>query len=152
MHLPARAVIGITAIIALLIAAINLNIYFVDYLPSCHFGGDQQTRLSSRLGQYLGTLDDLTRAYLVTDGSVEAGTHPSLDFLSGGIEVINVYNPVNDTAFEVTGPTAFIAVIDREAELASVVNTYPGGEWDNLFDCDEVVFVSYRLDASTAFR
>lgn len=152
MHLPARTVIRVTALVGLLIAIINLNIYFVDYLPSCRFGGDEQTRLSSRIGQYLGRLDNLTRAYLVTDGSVEAGTHPSLEFLSRGIEVINVYDPVNDTSFKVTGPTAFIAVIDRGAELASVANTYPGGEWDNLFDCGEVVFLSYRLDASTAFR
>lgn len=146
LHLPKQVAIRATVVVAVLISTINLYAYFISYLPSCEFGGDEVTRLSSRLGAYLGTLHPDTVAYLLTDESLEAGTHPSLDFLSGSKTVENVYLPLSEVRFEVEGPIAFVAVWSRRSDLDTMIATFPGGRKDLIFDCGiQAQLVSYYV-------
>jgi hypothetical protein len=146
LQLPARTTAVAGAGVMLVAVVVNLNTYFSGYLTSCHFGGDPATRLSARLGQHLRALDPVAQAYLLTDGRVIAGTHPSLDFLSGRIPVTNVDGPLTDESeFDVSRPTAFVTVESRIPDLGELAHRYPGGTWSRALDCNLVVFVSYRV-------
>jgi hypothetical protein len=149
LTLSPRAAVVTTALATLCFAVINFNIYFVNYLPSCRFGGDAATRLNSVLGEYLGDLDQDTRAYLFTDKSVEAGTHPSLDFLSGGKMVSNLYEPINAATvmtLDTTPPVAFVAVSSRQSDVSVIEAAHPGGKLEPVYDCGRQVFTAYYLD------
>lgn len=147
---PSRVIQTIGAATLLALVVLNLNAYFGVYLPACRFGGDPETRQSARLGQYLGTLDPAAHAYLLTDGSVKSGTHPSLDFLSGRKPVTNVPEPLADApAFDLSRPTALVAVPARAADLDALARMYPGGRRDTISDCGREVFTSYRIESAT---
>ncbi|HLF27675.1 MAG TPA: glycosyltransferase family 39 protein [Anaerolineae bacterium] len=147
MQLPARASVAVGGALAVAFVSLNLSAYFTGYLTACRFGGDLATRMSARLGQHLKMLDPVRQAYLLTDGSVQAGTHPSLDFLSGRMAVTNILEPLAAAPpFEVGEPTAFIAVLERAPELETLAQQYPGGRWSQVIDCDRPVFVSYRVE------
>lgn len=151
LRLPGRATIVAIGTLAVAMTATNLDAYFLDYLGSCRFGGDEVTRVQSRLGQYLGSVDHGAHAYLLTDGSVVAGTHPSLEFLSRRMAVTNVAEPLAEAPpFDTSTPTVFVAVLTRAGDLATIAQQYPGGEMDRVSDCGHEIFEAYRLDPLAA--
>jgi hypothetical protein len=135
LRLPDRAALRVMLVTGVAISSLNLYSYFGGYLPTCRYGGDYATRLNSRLGTYLGTLDPNTYVYLLTDGRIEAGTHPSLKFLSKRKTIENVRDPIYGLTFDIQSPTVFVAIWDRRGEVESLQAIYPEGQWDFIFDC-----------------
>ncbi|HEY4689620.1 MAG TPA: glycosyltransferase family 39 protein [Anaerolineae bacterium] len=146
LRLPSRAVKIVGTLVASIIVIVNAHAYYAAYLPSCRFGDDTATRLASRLGQYLGTLDPGAHAYLLSNQLFQAGSHPSLDFLSGRMAVTNVLTPLAEAPpFDLTRPTVFVAISERVPDLDTLAQIYPGGAWDAVYDCDRRVFTAYRI-------
>ena len=146
----ARSGVAVLAAFALVVGVVNLRYYFVEFMPSCRFE-DPGTRLASRLGMYLGTLDRSYTAYFY-GGRLVYGTHPSVDFLSRNLPVQNV-EPIGARAASQPPPApvdptrgaTFVFLPERSAELAQVAERYPGGQRHELRDCDSTAFLVYEV-------
>lgn len=146
LRLPDRATLRVLLVIGVAITSLNLYSYFISYLPSCRYGGDYATRMNSRLGEYLGTLAPDTHVYLLTDGRIEAGTHPSLKFLSRRKTIDNIYEPIYTMSFDMQNPTAFVAIWDRRAEIDAAAYAFPDGELQLIYDCGiDAELIAYYL-------
>ncbi len=146
--------VGLAAAVAFagVVALINVSYYFTQLVPGCGFE-DSYTRLASRLGAYLRTVDPAYRAYLYGAGRFAYGIHPSVDFLSGGLPIQNLEEYGKTST---TGPpppalpdggrgSIFLFMPDRRQELAAVEARYPGGTTRELTDCGSVVMLIYTL-------
>jgi hypothetical protein len=139
-----RAVwLGMAALVITTSAAINLTAYFSVFAGKCRHGGDVQTRFASHLGSYLQNVPPDTVAYLLNTDELRYGTHPSVDFLSNDHPVINVPEPASGLA--PAGPTVVMAPPERVEELRALAARYPGGEFSNVIDCEQLALTAYQL-------
>jgi len=72
----------------------------------------------SLIGDYLREQRPFDQAYLVGDGIFHYGTHPSVDYLSGSIPMINILEPFSPLATR--GALVFILTPSRASELAAI--------------------------------
>lgn len=136
-----RAVIA--GLVVVSVAVLNLKSYFIDFVSKCRYGGDQQTRFASYLGNYLRLVDRSAAVYLLNDEIFRYGTHSSVDFLSGDLPVVNVSARADDLD---AGPNmVVIAVPTRVKELRDWAAENPGGKLDLQFDCSNPMLMGYRL-------
>lgn len=135
--------IGMSALLLIPAAALNLRIYFMDFAARCRYGNDESTRFASYLGAYLKTLDRETRVFLLRDDLLFYGSHRSVDFLSGGLPVTNVTDPVAT----IRGGTNFavVAVPNRADELRLWAIDHPGGKFQRDYDCDRLILLAYYI-------
>ncbi|OGO70350.1 MAG: hypothetical protein A2Z37_05670 [Chloroflexi bacterium RBG_19FT_COMBO_62_14] len=138
-----KARAAIAGLILVSAAILNLKSYFVDFALRCRYGGDSVTRFASYLGNYLGQLDPSAEVFLLNDNDYRYGTHGSVDFLSGGLQV----NNMSDQAEElVAGPgMVVVAVPTRIQELREWAKMNPGGELELQYDCSQLMLMGYRL-------
>lgn len=129
--------------LAVLVAALNLQAYFVDFLSNCRQGLDTQTRFAHYLGTYLAGLEYGTQAYLLSDDIYRYGTHSSTDYLSGRFPATNVPDPVGTLAPR--AGTVIIAPPPRANELIDWAQAHPGGELVRQVDCNALMLTAYRL-------
>jgi hypothetical protein len=128
----------------MLVATLNLKIYFIDFGRSCLYGGkDFSSRRASLLGDYLRAQPAFDQAYLLTDGSFSSGIFPSTDYLSGSIPVTDLEAPfiLPDTH----GSTLFIILPAREPDRTVVSQLAPGGNSTRITDCGQLMFLAYRV-------
>lgn len=156
-----RGVLGRWSMIALLSAFvattsyINVNYYFRDFMAGCGFE-HSGTRLASRLGVYLGTLDRDFSAYLYGGQTTSYGLHPSVDFLSRRLPVKNMDN-ITQIPFDVPPPdlaesarAVFVFVPERLDQLDAVRERYPGGHVTEVVDCGRSILTAYELPPRAA--
>jgi len=138
---------------ALLVGGFNVNYYFREFMTTCGYEAGL-TRVASRVGSYLGTLDRDYMAYAYGAPRFYYGVHPSVDFLSRYLPM----SPMDELGkpFATTVPerltTAWGAVFlfaPERAELRAQVRArYPGGQDLELRDCGEAVMLVYQLPPS----
>jgi hypothetical protein len=138
-----RTYAGIAAFLMVCLLALNQWTYFVDFAGKCRYGGDPQTRFASYLGKYLVTLDPMDSAFLLSNDTFWYGTHPSVDFLSGGKTVTNVPDGA-DSVHPVSGDI-LIANPDRIEELMAWAHDHPGGKIDVFYDCNTLFLLAYHV-------
>jgi 4-amino-4-deoxy-L-arabinose transferase-like glycosyltransferase len=134
---------GIGGFILLSLLAFNLWTYFVDFAGKCRYGGDPQTRFASYLGKYLATLGPMDSVFLLSNDVYWYGTHPSVDFLSGGKTIVNV--PDNPDSIDPVAGDILIASPDRIEELLAWAHDHPGGHTDAFFDCKTLFLLAYHV-------
>ncbi len=139
-----RMVMSSSVILIMLVAALNLKIYYIDFGRSCLYGGTNvSTRTASLLGDYLRNQPAFDQAYLLGDNIFYYGIHPSLDYLSGSLPVTNLPQPFVGPGAH--GSTLFIIVPSREYELATVRQFAPDGTSTRVTDCGRLMFLAYRV-------
>jgi hypothetical protein len=120
---------------------LNWRAYFVDFAARCRYGGDRATRFASYLGNYLKTVSSETVVYLLSDDELQYGTHPSVNFLSGGTPVTNWMEPVAGLA--VNTNTVVLAGPPRHAELRDWARGQPTGAVSLVTDCEQPMLLVY---------
>lgn len=138
-----RAWVLSSTVMALIIGAFNVRVYFFDFVGQCQFGGDDRTRFASYLGNYLREIPKDTPTYLLSTEFLRYGTHISVDFLSQKKTIQNWDNPVET----LTSPSGalIIAPALRLEELRSWTATRPGGTWQSEYDCGTPMLFAYRV-------
>ena len=127
----------------------NLHYYFVRFLPSCRFE-DPNTRRASILGQHLARVPRGYKAYVHGPPHYVYGVHPSVDFLSRRLPAMNV-EPAQAASLSYVDRAlrpVFVYVPERRAESSVAVAEYPGGTWQELFDCGRSVLHIYQAPAA----
>ena len=126
-------------------AALNIKAYFIDYAPTCKYE-DINTRFASYMGSYLGKLGPSYSAYLMGFPKIYYGIHPSVDYLSGGIPITNINDPlVAPPTFVEKTPAVFFFTPERENELAYVLQAFPDGKMDRIYDCGSPLLTAYHV-------
>lgn len=135
----------VSLLIFFLAAVFNLKTYFLDFASGCFYmDGDLNGRGSAQIGEFLKSQYPFTQAYLLGEEHYQQGIHPSLDFLSGPVPIINMlesFHPVDES-----GSLIFIFTPDRQAELPLVKSFYPQGQVFRQNDCDRLSFIAYRVE------
>ena len=134
---------SLVALVAVALVISNLRTYFFDFAGNCRFGGDVQTRFASYLGNYVRALAPDDRIYLLSSPDIRYGTHSSVDFLSNNRPVTNVDEPAEGLA--AVSEQAVVAVAARADELRAWADAHPGGAYREVFDCQQLMLVAYRL-------
>jgi 4-amino-4-deoxy-L-arabinose transferase-like glycosyltransferase len=134
---------GVTAFILICLFAFNQWTYFVDFAGKCRYGGDRQTRFASYLGRYVHNLQPAETVYLLSDDIFRYGTHPSVDFLTGGRIITNLPDAI-DSAQPVSGEI-LIASPDRIPELYAWIREHPGGRLESFYDCQTLFLLAYHV-------
>ena len=122
---------------------LNLTTYWT-FATSCQFW-DRHTRSASLLGTYASTLPPSARIVLLpTADSLRYGVHQSVDFLSGGVPIVNVDaalapNILADLQHQSGETLVVIAVPARFHEIDQLRQQYPQGQELLLQDCDQLV-------------
>jgi len=139
----ARLRVALSGLLLVAISILNLKTYFVDFAGRCRYGGDPQTRFASYLGEYLSLLDRSADVFLLSDEVFQYGTHGSVDFLSGGLEVQNFPNHVE--GLRIAPGLVVIAAPPRINELREWIEDHPGGTPLLEYDCSDPILMGYRL-------
>ena len=141
---PWRMVVLSSTVMLMLVAALNLKIYFIDFGRSCLYGGpDLSTRKGSLLGDYLHAQPAFEQGYLLEVDNFYYPTHLSIDYLSGSIPLINLPQPF--VVPDAHGSTLFIIPASRESERVEVSKLAPDGQFTRITDCGELMFLAYRI-------
>src|SRR6185436_6630597 len=83
-----------TLALMIVIAGLNLKIYYLDFAGKCRYmAGNAVARAWSLIGDYLREEHSVENAYLLGNQYYFYGSHPSVDFLSGGIPMTNLQEP-----------------------------------------------------------
>jgi len=138
-----RAWVLSASLLALIIGAFNIRVYFFDFVGQCQFGGDDRTRFASYLGNYLREVPQDTPTYLLSTEFLRYGTHISVDFLSRKKTIENWDAPV-ETLNSPSG-ALIIAPAPRLEELRSWTATHPGGTWQSEYDCGTPMLFAYYM-------
>jgi hypothetical protein len=142
---PGRLALANWSLIFILpIAGLNLKTYYVDFAHDCTYAVDSVGRAWSLIGDYLREQRPFDQAYLVGDGTFHYGTHPSVDYLSGSVPMTNLIDPFSPPAIQ--GSLIFILTPSRANELAAILNFAPGGQITRVSDCNQLSFITYRVE------
>jgi hypothetical protein len=138
-----KTIVAWTVVLILLVAAINLKTYYVDFGRSCRYDGpDFSARRASLLGDYLHSVPAFDHAFLLND-TFSYGVFPSTDYLSGSIPMANL--PAPFVMPDTHGSTLFILVPSREADRVILSQIAPGGTSTRITDCGNLMFLAYRV-------
>ena len=121
----------------------NLWVYYGDFAGRCMYADSMVTRFASYLGSYARQVGDEESIYLLSDDLYRYGTHASVDFLSGGHPIANVTDPVS--TLKVTPGEVIIASPSRFEELTNWVTTNPGGDMKYIYDCQNLIMITYHI-------
>lgn len=143
---PRLAASMLTAVFIIAFSIFNLRAYFVDYGPLCTYE-DWGTRFASYMGEALGKAGPGYKAYLLGYPRIWYGIHPSVDYLSGKIPIMDIKEPLAaPRAFaSQNGNAIFFFTPDRESELQWVKQSMPGGQVRQIYDCGKLMLTIYRV-------
>lgn len=116
-------------LLAGLLASADLFFYFTTYRVEHRFG-DRNTEVANDMAEYLNRLGDEWTAYFYGPPVMYAG-FPTLPFLAQefreGVNLIDI--PAGQATMPpANGPAVYIALPERQGELAAVADAYPEGE------------------------
>jgi len=129
------------------IAFLNLKAYFVDYAPNCLYE-NRPTRFASYFGSTLGRLGFSYQGYLLGGPVVFYGVYDSMDYLSGGVPVTDVRDPLTGppTFINPDRNSAFFFIPERVGEMALIQQVLPGGSVQQIYDCGNLMMTVYIVD------
>ena len=138
-----------SSILFLIIISVGINFkeYWIDWVPKCLYG-DVGTNFASRIGVYLASQPSESQVFLAGAPFIIYGTHASVDFLSGGIKVKNILDPIKESpklTVDSGKPIIFIFAPNRKNEIAFVKNAFPNGEYSEIQDCSDLSMFIYRV-------
>jgi len=146
---PRRSLLPRAAMTAVLLLAISgdLAFYFADYSVNQRFG-DNNTETATALGYYLADQEPGLQVFFFGPprmGYTSLSTVPYLAPLAVGHDVIDPVAPPPELAL--SGPTEFIFLPERQAELDLVRQRYPDGNQVSVRgNHDVLLFVSYKVE------
>jgi 4-amino-4-deoxy-L-arabinose transferase-like glycosyltransferase len=121
------AVVAVVGIVVALACWVDLTFYFGDYSASRRFG-DLNTETAFAVAQMLDTREPGVEVYFF-GGRMGYYSHSSIPFLASHANGHDVFEPLTSVpTWELTGPTVFVFLPEREAEMALVQERYPGGD------------------------
>lgn len=135
--------VGLLSVVLVAVFALNFRAYFWDFASQCRHGGEQYTRFASYLGNYLRSVNRHATVYLLSNDVFYYGIHSSIDFLSGARPVNNWPDPL--TALAPLPQTVVVAIPSRVTELQAWAANYPGGQFREQYDCENLMLVAYEL-------
>ncbi len=144
-ELPKRvATVAITVILSISVVQ-NLSFYFFDYSPG-HTFADPNTEAANVLAEHLADWPSGTNVYFLAS-YMGFHSHKTVRYLIPHIDGTDIVDPVDaEMEFDVSGPTMFIATLDRAPELEMVRDAYPSGSYSNLRgDQGETLLYVYTL-------
>lgn len=137
-----RVYILVSTGLLICITIFSLWVYFGDFVGQCRYA-DNTSRFASYLGTSAASLQTGSTIYLLSDDIYFFGSHPSASFLSAGRTIKNMADPVSGWQ-GVTGDT-LVANPNRITELETWIKTNPGGQANFVYDCNNLILLSYRL-------
>ena len=138
-----QAYLFVTIGLVMSLAIFNLWVYYGDFVGQCRYGGEAKSRFASYLGEHVTAVEPGSNIYLLSDDIFLYGTHASTDFLSGNKVIINSPGSI-DQIPAVTGDT-IIASPNRITEMNDWIQLHPGGEFDFIYDCQNLILLSYQI-------
>jgi len=140
---------AVVAIVATLVVAAgwaDLSFYFGDYSGSKRFG-DLNTETASAVASMLNAREPGVEAYFF-GGRMGYYSHSSIPYLASQAIGYDVLQPITSApSWELSGPTIFIFLPERAAEMALVQERYPGGEVFQETGRDAELYLAYELPA-----
>ncbi|MGQ0603847.1 MAG: glycosyltransferase family 39 protein [Anaerolineales bacterium] len=134
---------GALALLLTAMGVYNISAYFQNFAGQCRFSADHQTRFSSHLGSYLGTVEREAPVVLLSTTWVRYGINYSMDFLSDNHPITNVDAPVHTASIQPR--SIIVATPDRIEELRDWVGLHrPGSPLDSVYDCERLILLAYR--------
>ena len=129
------------------LAFLNLKAYFVDYAPNCLYE-NRPTRFASFFGSKLGQLGMTYQGYLFGAPVVFYGVYDSMDYLSGGVPVTDVRDPLTGppTFINPDRNSAFFFIPERVNELVFIQQALPGGTVQEISDCGARMMTIYTVN------
>ena len=129
MRMPRVSYFSI-GVLVVIIAFLNIDIYWWKFVSACKYGGDIKTEQAGTLARYLvdNAPDGTT---VVVHGSAPDGFYigpwRSLEFLNPTITFINIEERT-DTGIDVGGDVWYVAIPERYNELEQYAVQYPQAE------------------------
>ncbi len=121
------AVVAVVGIVVALAVWVDLTFYFGDYSASRRFG-DHNTETAFAVAQMLDTREPGVEVYFF-GGRMGYYSHSSIPYLAPHANGHDVLQPLTSAPnWELTGPTVFVFLPERAAEMAWVQERYPGGD------------------------
>lgn len=116
--------------------------YFGDFIGQCRYI-DPPSRFASYLGSSAASFEQGTPIYLLSNGTYFYGSHASATFLGDGRTITNLPDPIE--SWQPTSGGTVIANPDRIPELETWIQSHPGGQTKFVYDCDNLILLSYHL-------
>ena len=140
---------AVVAVVGIVVAAAgwaDLSFYFGDYSGSKRFG-DLNTETASAVASMLNAREPGVEAYFF-GGRMGYYSHSSIPYLASQAIGYDVLQPITSApSWELSGPTIFIFLPERAAEMALVQERYPGGEVFQETGRDAELYLAYELPA-----
>jgi len=137
--------VGAALALAVAIAA-DLAFYFGDYTRNFRFG-DNNTETAQAVANYLQKWPPGLKVYFF-GGRMGYYSHSTIPYLAPGAVGEDVLAPVAAPPdWPLTGPTMFILLPERQAELELLEEAYPGGKTTYHDGREVLLFVAYEVPA-----
>lgn len=141
-------------LIAAILALVNVNYYFRDYIPQGTYAS-LNSQVATAIGRYLHDQRAGIRAYFFGPPRIYGGSE-IIRFLAWGVEVTDVPPNGQLPPLPAEQNVVFIALPERQSELAAVQQRYPGGLMRTFWSpyqasasdpalVAQPLFVSYRV-------
>ncbi len=142
-----RWALGLISIIMVLAVFRNISFYFFEYSPGHQFG-DPNTEAANVLADHLQEWPSGSKVVFLA-GGISFTSHKSVEYLAPHVTGENIHETLPpDPSFKLDGPTLFVAVPERDEELARLQTEYPGGSRQPLMgDEGETLLLAYGLRA-----
>ncbi len=138
------AVVAVVGIVVAVACWIDLSFYFGDYSASRRFG-DFNTETAAAVAQMLQEREPGVEVYFF-GGRMGYYSHSSIRYLASHAIGHDVLQPLTSTPnWELPGPTVFVFLPERAAEMALVQERYPGGEVFQETGRDAELYSAYEL-------
>ena len=121
------AVVAVVGIVVAVAGWADLSFYFGDYSGSKRFG-DLNTETASAVARMLNERELGVEVYFF-GGRMGYYSHSSIPYLASQAIGHDVLQPLTSVPnWQLSGPTIFVFLPERAAEMAMVQERYPGGE------------------------
>ena len=138
------AVVGVVGIVVALACWVDLSFYFGDYSGSKRFG-DINTETAFAVAQMLDEREPGVEVYFF-GGRMGYYSHSSLPFLASHANGHDVLQPLTSPPnWDLSGPTVFVFLPERVAEMAIVQERYPGGDVFQEYGRHADLYLAYEL-------
>ncbi len=138
---------AVVAVVGILVAAacwVDLSFYFGDYSANKRFG-DLNTETAIAVAEMLDEREPGVEVYFF-GGRMGYYSHSSIRYLASHANGHDVLQPLTSPPnWNLSGPTVFIFLPERAAEMAVVQERYPGGDVFQKSGRNAQLFLAYEV-------
>jgi hypothetical protein len=141
---------GIVAIVAVTVIALNVNLYFGQFVGRCMYSGIG-TRQAGLFGNYLAQIDGDAQAFVLpNEFGFRYGNFPSIEFLSRRMPIENIDEPLGaqpPAALAAASASEFVVAVppERNGELTQLAAWYPQGAVVPVDDCGNTILTLFHV-------